>query len=69
MKRTDYHPFRRFWLPMLLACCMLTMVSCASDDAPSDGEDTVGVSLAFDVSVLRGDTRMSDAVTQQPNTP
>lgn len=64
MKRTDYHPFRRFWLPMLLACCMLTMVSCASDDAPSDGEDTVGVSLAFDVSVLRGDTRMSDQVTQ-----
>lgn len=54
---------------MLLACCMLTMVSCASDDAPSDGEDTVGVSLAFDVSVLRGGTRMSDAVTQQPNTP
>lgn len=53
---------------MLLACCMLTMVSCASDDAPSDGQDTVGVSLAFDVSVLRGDTRMSDAVTQQPNT-
>ena len=68
-KRTDYHPFRRFWLPMLLACWMLTMFSCASDDAPSDAQDTVGVSLAFDVSVLRGDTRMSDAVTQQPNTP
>ena len=68
-KRTDDHPFRQFWLPMLLACCMLTMVSCASDDAPSDGQDTVGVSLAFDVSVLRSSTRMSDAVTQQPNTP
>lgn len=54
---------------MLLTCCMLTMVSCASDDAPSDAQDTVGVSLAFDVSVLRGGTRMSDAVTQQPNTP
>ena len=68
-KRADYHPFRRFWLPMLLACWMLTMFSCASDDAPSDAQDTVGVSLAFDVSVLRGGTRMSDAVTQQPNTP
>jgi hypothetical protein len=68
-KRADYHPFRRFGLPMLLACWMLTMFSCASDDAPSDAQDTVGVSLAFDVSVLRGGTRMSDAVTQQPNTP
>ncbi len=64
-KRTDYHPFRQFWLPMLLACCMLTMVSCASDDAPSDGQDTVGVSLAFNVSTNRGETRMSDLVTQQ----
>ena len=63
-KRTDYHPFRQFWLPMLLACCMLTMVSCASDDAPSDGQDTVGVSLAFNVSTNRGETRMSDQVTQ-----
>lgn len=64
-KRIDYHPFRRFWLPMLLACCMLTMFSCASDDAPSDGQDTVGVSLAFNVSTNRGETRMSDQVTQQ----
>lgn len=64
-KRIDYHPFRRFWLPMLLTCCMLTMVSCASDDAPSDGQDTVGVSLAFNVSTNRGETRMSDLVTQQ----
>lgn len=63
-KRTDYHPFRWFGLPMLLTCCMLTMVSCASDDAPSDGQDTVGVSLAFNVSTNRGETRMSDQVTQ-----
>jgi hypothetical protein len=44
---------------------MLTMFSCASDDAPSDGQDTVGVSLAFNVSTNRGETRMSDQVTQQ----
>lgn len=71
MKKTDDHRFWRFGLPMLLAFWMLTMVSCASDDAPtgSDGQKSVGVSLAFDVSVLRGGTRMSDAVTQQPNTP
>ena len=70
MKKTDDHRFWRFGLPMLLAFWMLTMVSCASDDAPtgSDGQKSVGVSLAFDVSVLRGGTRMSDAVTQQPNT-
>ena len=70
-KRTDDHPFGRFWLPMLLAYCMLAMVSCASDDDPSgaDGRESVGVSLAFDVSVLRSSTRMSDAVTQQANTP
>lgn len=69
MKTTDDHRFWRFGLPMLLAFWMLTMVSCASDDAPtgSDGQKSVGVSLAFDVSVLRGGTRMSDAVTQQPN--
>ena len=69
MKKTDDHRFWRFGLPMLLAFWMLTMVSCASDDAPtgSDGQKSVGVSLAFDVSVLRGGTRMSDAVTQQPN--
>jgi hypothetical protein len=68
-KRTDDHPFGRFWLPMLLAYCMLAMVSCASDDALSgaDGRESVGVSLAFDVSVLRSGTRMSDAVTQQAN--
>ena len=70
-KRTDYHPFRRFGLPMLLTCWMLAMVSCASDDVSSgaDGQESVGVSLAFDVSVLRSSTRMSDAVTQQANTP
>lgn len=68
-KRTDDHQFGRFGLPMLLAYWMLAMVSCASDDDPSgaDGRESVGVSLAFDVSVLRSSTRMSDAVTQQAN--
>ena len=65
MKRIDYHRFGRFQKPMLLACSMLTMVSCVFYEYPSDVE---GISLAFDVSVARSVTRMLDEKTQQSRT-
>lgn len=59
---------RKWTLYMLLIPVLLAQALCSCSLIDEDPSGTDGVSLAFDVSVKRIVTRMSDNMTQQPGT-
>jgi hypothetical protein len=60
---------RYMLLMLVLLAQALGSCSLIDEDLSENTQETNNVTLAFDVSVLRSGTRMSDAVTQQANTP
>ena len=63
---------KKWTRPILLMPVLLVQALCScsliDEDLTDSNDGTGSVSLAFDVSVNRAGTRMSDAVTQQPGT-